>query len=68
MLGESIPTKFVFFDAKYLAAEDERPGFSAKKFLRFRLLFQPVKKTTVDLCGIIPFLFSNCKISFFVIA
>jgi len=30
MLGESIPTRFVFFDTRYVTADIDRPGFSVK--------------------------------------
>jgi len=30
MLGESIPIRLVFFDARYLAADPSNPGFSVK--------------------------------------
>jgi len=30
MLGESMPTRLTFFDARYFAAETERPGFFVK--------------------------------------
>jgi hypothetical protein len=66
MLGESIPTKLIFFFTKYFAAEDAKPGLFLKYDSFCKLFSQPVKKTTVELFGIPPNFFSKLVISFLV--
>ena len=49
ILGESIPTKLIFLEIKYFAAEEDKPGLFLKKDFFSKFFCQPVEKITVEL-------------------
>jgi len=68
ILGESIPTKLMFLEIKYFAAEEDKPGLFLKKDFFSKFFCQPVEKITVELSFIISYFFSKLIISVFVIS